>query len=123
MNQDEAREFAESWVDGWNAHDLSRVLSHFADDATFTSPVAAQLFPDSHGVIRGKQALQEYWGAGLRRIPDLHFEIVGLYLGVATLVINYRNQKGILVNEVLVFDGDVVIEGHGMYMGDPTNSA
>ncbi|WP_246272422.1 hypothetical protein [Amycolatopsis acididurans] len=44
-------------------------------------------------------------GGSKRRIPDLHFEIVA-----STLVINYRNQKGGLVNEVLMF------EGHGTYL-------
>jgi hypothetical protein len=35
---------------------------------------------------------------------------------VQTLVINYRNQAGGLVNEVLVFDGALVAEGHGTYL-------
>jgi len=49
-------------------------------------------------------------------VPELHFEIESLYLGVQTLVINYRNQAGGLVNEVLVFDGALVAEGHGTYL-------
>ena len=61
--------------------------------------------PAAEGVIHGKAALRQYWGEGLRRIPDLHFEVVGVYLGVDVLVINYRNQRGNLVNEVLGFDG------------------
>jgi hypothetical protein len=121
MDQDYARAFANDWVDAWNAHDLAKVLSHFADDVTFTSPVATQLLPNSHGVIQGKNALREYWEEGLRRIPDLHFEIVGLYVGVATLVINYRNQRNVLVSEVLIFEGDVVVQGHGTYLGDSSN--
>jgi hypothetical protein len=32
------------------------------------------------------------------------------------LVINYRNHRGELVNEVLTFDGDKVREGHGTYL-------
>jgi hypothetical protein len=39
-----------------------------------------------------------------------------LYVGVHTLVINYRNQAGRLVNEVLVFDGALVAQGHGTYL-------
>jgi len=31
-------------------------------------------------------------------------------------VINYRNHRGDLVNEVLTFDGDLVCEGHGTYL-------
>jgi hypothetical protein len=56
-------------------------------------------------VIRGKAALRAHWAEGPRRIPELRFEVVGTYLGVDSLVINYRNQKGGLVNEVLIFDG------------------
>ncbi len=103
MNRSDAAEFVDSWVKAWNAHDLERVLSHFSNEVVFSSPVAAQLLAGSDGVIRGKQALREYWEEGLRRIPDLHFEIEGVYIGVEALVINYRNQKGGLVNEVLIF--------------------
>jgi hypothetical protein len=53
------------------------VLSHFAEHLTFRWPVAAQLLDGSDGVIRGKAALRAYWAEGLRRIPDLRFEVVG----------------------------------------------
>ena len=108
MDLQEATEFADAWLRAWNDHDLDRVLNHFTDDVVFTSPVAAELLMGSDGVIAGKAALRHYWGEGLRRIPDLHFELVGLYLGVGVLVINYRNQRGNLVNEVLVFEGPLV---------------
>ncbi|MFI6026588.1 YybH family protein [Amycolatopsis magusensis] len=123
MDQATAREFADGWLRAWNAHDLEAVLSHFAEDVTFRSPVAAHLLEGSAGVVRGKAALRAYWAEGLDRIPDLRFEVVGLYLGVDSLVINYRNQKGGLVNEVLIFHGSLVIEGHGTYLGaDPNPS-
>ncbi|MGH3964751.1 MAG: hypothetical protein ACRDRY_16095 [Pseudonocardiaceae bacterium] len=64
-----------------------------------------------------------YWAEGLRRNPDLHFEVVGVYVGVNTLVINFRNQLGRLVNEVLIFDGSLVTQGHGTYLGSGTNPA
>jgi hypothetical protein len=47
----------------------------------------------------------------------LHFELVGTYVGVSAIVINYRNQVGGLVNEVLFFRDDLVREGHGTYLG------
>jgi hypothetical protein len=121
MKRAEAQQFVDSWVQGWNAHDLDQVMSHFANDVVFTSPVAVQLLDDSDGVIRGKAALRDYWSEGLRRIPDLRFEVLGLYVGLSTLVINYRNQKGALVNEVLTFDGHLVTQGHATYLGNDTN--
>ncbi|SHR56586.1 SnoaL-like polyketide cyclase [Mycobacteroides abscessus subsp. abscessus] len=52
----------------------------------------------------------------LTRHPDLRFEPVGTYVGARALVLNYRNHKGGLVNEVLIFDGDHIVEGHGTYL-------
>ena len=122
MDHVTARTFVDSWVTAWNAHDLDALLAHFADDVTFRSPVAAQLL-GGDGVMRGKDALRDYWTEGLRRIPDLRFEVVGSYVGVNSLVINYRNQKGGLVNEVLIFDGPLVTEGYGTYLGEDVNPA
>lgn len=62
-----------------------------------------------------KEALRKYWSEGVRLIPDLHFE-VALYVGISTLVINYRNQAGGVVSEVLTFEGSLVKEGHGTYL-------
>ncbi len=123
MDLAEANEFVDAWLRAWNDHDLDRVLEHFTDDVVFTSPLAAQLLTGSGGVVHGKAALRQYWGEGIRRIPDLHFEVVDVYLGVDVLVINYRNQRGNLVNEVLGFDGPRVGWGHGTYLGGGANPA
>jgi hypothetical protein len=123
MDQKSAREFADSWVAAWNAHDVDAVLAHFADDVVFTSPVAAQVVPESGGVLRGKAALRAYWTAALARIPHLQFDVLGAYVGIDQLVINYRNHVGGLVCEVLRFDGDLVVEGAGTYSSDDAAGA
>jgi hypothetical protein len=115
MDHADAQAFAEQWVKDWNAHDVDALLEHFTDDVVFTSPAAVRLF-GGDGVIRGKEALRKYWSEGIRRIPDLHFEVLARYVGVNTLVINYRNQAGGVVSEVLTFDGALVREGHGTYL-------
>ena len=109
-------QFADDWVRAWNAHDVEAVLAHFHDDVMFTSPVAARVLPESGGVVRGKDALRHYWSTALKMLPALHFEVMGVYRGESTLVINYRNHRGELVNEVLTFDGELVRVGHGTYL-------
>lgn len=111
----DADAFATRWAQGWNSHDVDAVLDDFHDDVVFTSPVAAKLLPETQGVVRGKAALRRYWVAALERIPDLRFTVEGVYQGINTIVITYRNQNDDLVNEVLIFDGDTIIEGHGTY--------
>lgn len=115
--------FAADWADAWNARDIEAVLAHFDEGVVFTSPVASHLIEGSDGVLRGKAALRSYWTTALPLIPDLHFEVVAVYAGVDTLVINYRNQRGGLVNEVLTFDGPLVVSGHGTYLDQGGNPA
>jgi ketosteroid isomerase-like protein len=115
--------FAAAWAAAWNAHDVEAVLAHFSDDVVFTSPIARQLLEGSDGVIRGKAALRDYWTRALGLIPDLRFEVLGVYAGVDVLVVNYRNQRGNLVSEVLQFDGPLVIAGHGTYLGTDADPA
>jgi hypothetical protein len=41
--------------------------------------------------------------------PICSIDVIGVYRGESTLVINYRNHRGQLVNEVLTFDGDGLV--------------
>lgn len=108
--------FSKRWVEAWNAHDVEAVLEHFHDEVVFTSPVAAELLPETAGVVRGKSALRRYWMRAVQRIPHLRFSVEGIYQGIDTIVIAYRNQDGGLVSEVLRLSGGLVIEGHGTYL-------
>ena len=112
MDHEEAARFAREWERDWNSHDLDRILRHYADEVEFSSPVAARMLPDTGGVLRGKAALRTYWAEGLRR---MHFEVVGVYAALQGVVVNYRNQSGQLVNEVLVFRDGLVVSGFGAY--------
>jgi ketosteroid isomerase-like protein len=123
MDPNRAATFARAWADAWNAHDVDAVLAHFADDAVFTSPVAAKMLPETAGILRGKAALRAYWVAALARVPDLRFEVLGAYAGVDHAVIHYRNHLGGLVCEVLRFAGDLVVEGAGTYLAEDAAAA
>jgi hypothetical protein len=87
--------------------------AHFADDAVFTSPLAERLFPESGGVLGGKDALRRYLTEGVRRGPGLHFELPGVDAGTDTIVIRFPNEHGVDRCEVLIFAGGLVRTGHG----------
>ncbi|HEX6403855.1 MAG TPA: nuclear transport factor 2 family protein [Pseudonocardiaceae bacterium] len=46
-------------------------------------------------------------------------QLLDVYTGIDTIVINYRNRAGQLVNEILSFDGGLVVAGHGTYGPPP----
>jgi ketosteroid isomerase-like protein len=100
-----AKKFAQEWVDSWNSHDLARILSHYTADFVFESPMALKLVPQSGGVLNGKEAIAAYWTIGLERIPDLHFELLDLLIGVNGLTIYYFNKaNGKKTAEVFFFN-------------------
>ncbi|EWM16174.1 nuclear transport factor 2 family protein [Kutzneria sp. 744] len=115
MDRAFAEKFAAEWADAWNAHDLDRLLSHFADDVVWSSPVVVTFNGEESGTLHGKAAVRDYYATGLRRIPDLRFEVLSVRVGMAVMVINYRNQDGREVSEVLVLRDGLVVEGHGTY--------
>jgi hypothetical protein len=106
LTQEDAERFAEEWYAAWNARDLERVLSHWADDAVFTSPLAVRLFPGSNGTVNGKDELREYWRRGLEAHPDLHFEPRALLVGHESIVLSYTNHRGQECAEALVLGED-----------------
>ena len=101
MQREDALARANDWIDAWNAHDPDRVVAEFTDDVVVRSPVAAQLRPDSNGVLRGKEAVLSYYREGLAASPDLRFTLVDVCCGVDDVVIVYRNQRDVLVTETL----------------------
>ncbi len=108
--------FAAQWISHWNARDAEAVLAQYADDVVFTSPTALRLVPHTGGTVRGKDALRSYWTRALEANPDLHFLLVGVYAGIDTIVVQYRNQLGGLVSEVLIFRNGLVAEGHAAHL-------
>lgn len=73
MTRDQAQAFADEWAEAWNVRDVERVLAHFADDVTFTSPTALAVM--GVATLRGKQALRDYWNKALARIATLRFTV------------------------------------------------
>jgi ketosteroid isomerase-like protein len=108
--------FAAEWIDAWNARDVEAVLTHYSDDVVFTSPTALQFAPESGGTVHGKDSLRSYWTRALEGHPDLRFELIGVYAGIDTLVLHYRNQVGGMVNEVLTFRDGLVVAGHANHL-------
>lgn len=106
LTQEKARSFAVEWIEAWNSHDLERILTHYADDIVLVSPVAAKLLNDPSGTVRGKEALRAYFKKGLDAFPQLHFELIEVMWGLASVVLHYKNQKGTKSGEFMEFDGE-----------------
>jgi len=95
---------AQEWIAAWNAHDLDRILAHYAEDVELISPFVAKLTDRSEGVVRGKAALRDYFTRGLEAYPALRFDFMRLYPGVRSCVVEYRSVNGLMAAELMEFD-------------------
>lgn len=102
LNKEQAEQFARDWVAAWNAHDLDRILAHYDDDFEMASPAVVSLAGEASGVLCGKQAVGAYWSRALDRYPHLHFRLLDVLLGVASVVLVYEGVLGLSV-EVFEF--------------------
>ena len=113
-----ARNFADEWIAAWNAHDLERIFSHYADGFEMTSPLIVERIKEASGALKGKENIRPYWQIGLSAVPPLKFELVDVLSGVNSLTIIYRRTSGELAAEVLVFDDSgKVVKGVAHYAG------
>jgi ketosteroid isomerase-like protein len=104
MDKAFAHDFAVDWIDSWNAHDLRRVLSHYADDFEMSSLVIVEITGEPSGTLRGKAAVGAYWAKALELVPDLHFELISVLVGVGSITLYHRGARRRLAAEVLHFD-------------------
>ena len=102
-----ARAFAREWIAAWNAHDLERILSHYAEDFEMSSPLIVERLGDPHGVVRGKKQVGEYWRPSLCLDPPLRFELLDVLVGMDQLTIYYRNVGRRVVAETLTFNASL----------------
>lgn len=100
-----AERFAHDWIEAWNRHDLDRILSHYAEDFTLSSPLIRTFAGEPSGVLRGKAAVGAYWATALARLPDLRFELLTTLIGVNSITLYYRGPRG-LTAETFYFGPD-----------------
>lgn len=108
-----ARDFADQWIAAWNAHDVEAVLSHYAEDIVFLTPVAQRRL--GNGRVEGIAALRAYWEPALASLPDLHFEFEAVLDGHNCLTILYRNQLGRVAETVAFNAAGKVVRSFACY--------
>jgi ketosteroid isomerase-like protein len=116
MNHDET--FASGWVQAWNQRDLEAVLSHYAEDVEFESPLAAKLLNEPSGIVRGRERLREYFRKALAAFPgDLQIVLLGTYRGVNSRLVHFE-ARGRRAIEVMELDGSGKIR-RALTLGQP----
>ena len=112
MDREWALEFAHDWIDGWNSHDMERILSHSTEDFRMSSPLVVARTGHADGVVEGREAVARYWEPSMQLDPPLRFELIDVLVGVDRITLYYRNVGRRIVAETLTFNDELMaIEG------------
>jgi ketosteroid isomerase-like protein len=103
ITREEAGHFAHEWIAAWNSHDLPRILAHYSDDFTMSSPGIATVAKEPSGVLAGKQAVGAYWQKALALVPTLRFTLQATFVGADSVAIHYEGVRGPAI-EVFFFN-------------------
>lgn len=113
MSRETTLDIARRWIDAFNAHDVPRLLSLYADDARHTSPKIRVAHPETGGQLIGKASLEAWWAGAIQRLPQLHYALTKLTADDERVFMEYVRQtpgeEDLPVAEVLeVRDGKIV---------------
>jgi len=111
------------WIAAWNAHDLDRIVAHYADPLTFVSPLVVERLGRADGTITRRDELRAYFAMGLKARPDLRFEPVAVLHGVGSTTSIYRGAGGRLVAETFVLDAGGKVVAANVAYGDAAAGA
>lgn len=104
MKPEIAKRFTQKWIHSWNSHDIDAILSHYAAQLEFYSPLITLLKFNEAGVIVSKDELKKYFEIGLNAYPDLHFKFHNYFVGINTVVIYYTSVNERMAAEVFELD-------------------
>ena len=100
----EADALAQDWIECWNAHDLTRIIAHYADDVVFSSPFIQKLGASPSGAIVGKEALLAYFKTALEKYPALTFRLRAVFRGIDSITLLYESVNGLLAAETMMLN-------------------
>jgi ketosteroid isomerase-like protein len=113
MTADDLNQIAHNWFAAFNEHNLEKLLSLYDDQAEHYSPKLKVRKPETQGLIKGKDALRNWWQDAFDRLPSLQYEVLRLTPHADRIFMEYirhvKNEEDIYVGEMLeVRDGLIV---------------
>jgi hypothetical protein len=100
----DTKKFAKEWIESWNSHNLDDILKHYSNEIEITTPMIKLAGGIETGSLKGKEFVSDYWSKALKKIPDLHFELIEVTEGVDSVALYYKSVMNKMAIEVMFFD-------------------
>ncbi len=113
MSAEKNKKIAIKWFEAFNNHNLENLLSLYDENAAHYSPKLKMRVPETHGFIKGKISLKEWWKDAFTRLPSLKYEPTKLLADNEMVFMEYirrvENEEDLKVCEVLEIKNNLII--------------
>ena len=113
MSAQNNKQIATNWFEAFNEHNLENLLSLYDDNAQHYSPKLKIRMPETQGLIKGKQALREWWKDAFDRLPSLQYEVIKLTADDEQVFMEYirhvAGEEDLSVGEVLQIENGLIV--------------
>ncbi len=113
MSAQNNKQIAVKWFEAFNEHDLEKLLALYDDNAQHYSPKLKIRIPETLGLIKGKQALREWWKDAFDRLPSLQYEVIKLTADDEQVFMEYtrrvNGEDDLSVGEVLQINNELIV--------------
>jgi hypothetical protein len=103
-NFEDMRRLAQHWIDAWNAHDLARIMEHYAGDIEFEVNTAVAHWSKADGTLRGIVELREHFRRGLQLARNLLFDLAEVFFVPSGYAVLYRWENNNRVADAVEVD-------------------
>ncbi len=113
MSAQSNKQIALKWFEAFNEHNLEKLLSLYDNNAQHFSPKLKIRRPETHGLIKGKDALREWWQDAFDRLPSLQYEVIKLTSDEEQVFMEYirhvEGEEDLSVGEVLQINNGLIV--------------
>ena len=93
--------FAATWIADWNAHDVEKILAHYAQDVIFHSPKVAIRTKGAKTFFTSREELRPYFNFAFEIRPKLQFTLVKVCQDERGMALIYHDETGAIATELM----------------------
>lgn len=106
-------QIAIKWLEAFNEHHLVNLLALYHVDAVHFSPKLKIRKPETNGLIKGKDALRNWWQDAFARLPQLQYVKQNITANQHRVFMEYKRvvpgEEDMIVAEVLEIENGFIV--------------
>jgi len=120
MEKSPVQETVDNWIDGWNQHDIDKIIENYAETAELYDPKIKEIYPETLTLV-GKENIRKYFEIVLKVFPEIKIKPLGLWIKGHDAILEYyiytSEDAKVDVISKFYLNKEYRIQGHFVYYG------